>query len=144
MTPPKQITDPRDTELPSAASQADGPSDAFQPAPGAVFDPDLFQDLHDFLGDAQMRASLMELADSLQAGFPDILAEPADRDQIFQHAHTLGARAGMMGFVGLRNACWQLQHACSTGTPIGPDYASTQAMAGATRAAIAVLHQRLA
>ena len=143
MTLPKCVPVNHDAETKSQPEDARQCNALQHDLPDDVFDQNLFEDMRNFLGNAEMRLSLIDLSASLQQGLPDITAQFPDRDEIFQSAHTMGARAGMMGFVALRDACWQLQHALSTGAIISPAYIVTQDAAIATRHAIAVLQQRL-
>ncbi|MBC7738684.1 MAG: Hpt domain-containing protein [Candidatus Saccharibacteria bacterium] len=122
---------------------ADNPDALQYDLPEGVFDPEMFEDMRSFLGDAEIRLSLMDLSAGLQRGLLDITSQNPDRNDIFQTAHTLGGRAGMMGFVALRDACWKLQHAVSTGANIGPACVMAEQAAMATQLAIAVLHQKL-
>lgn len=116
--------------------------DRQQNLPTDIFDAELFEDLRELLGDARIRCSLEEMAASLQELFPDVSAEALDREQIFRHAHSLVARAGMMGFTALRDACSALQQVCATGAPVGDMYANTRAAAMVTRDVIASLQER--
>ena len=144
MTFPKCFSDNHDVETQSTSAQDVTLSDALQyDLPAGILDRELFEDMHSFLGNADMRASLTDLSSSLQEGLPDISAQPKDREGIFLYAHTIGSRAGMLGFLALRDACWKLQHAVSTGENITPAYGMAQDAGRATCAAIAILHQRL-
>ena len=144
MTFPKCVPDDHDTGAKARSEEDVRHSNALQyDLPERVFDQNLFEDMRLCFGNAEMRLSLMDLSASLQRDFPDITTRILDRDELFLSAHTLGGRAGMMGFVALRDACWELQHALSTGASVSPACVMMQDAAIATRSAIAVLHQRL-
>lgn len=116
-----------------------------QIVPEYIFDPELFEELRELLGSAcarAARAALEDLSSSLQAIFSDLSTNFIDRDQVFQHAHFQGARAGMMGFTALRDALLALQEACDSEAPIGEPYERACEAALATRNAIAFLQQQ--
>lgn len=107
-----------------------------------TFDQSLFEELRDLRGDVAMRAALHEVSDFLRDNFGDARTDDLDRDLVFRHAHFLVARAGLMGFIALRDACLDLQHACATAAPFETEYVRTCDAATATRAEIASLLKR--
>ena len=99
------------------------------PAPEPIFEPDLYQDLCDTIGAARLRVGLHELASALTTTFLENPPVKPDRSQIFQAAHMLTGRAGMMGFTALQQACADLQHACATQAPFRHEYAKARGIA---------------
>jgi HPt (histidine-containing phosphotransfer) domain-containing protein len=112
------------------------------PVPREIFSPEIFEELREIRGTAQMRLALEEFSTCLPASFADMTANDIDRDRVFRSAHFLVARAGLMGFGALRDTCVELQHACATGAPFGNELARTRDAAMVTRDAITSLLQR--
>lgn len=108
-----------------------------------VFDQAVFDELRDLHGDAAIRVALHEPAVCLRDNFGDVRADDLDRDRVFKQAHFLVARAGLMGFPALLDACLALQHACSTADTFGAEYVRTCSVATATRTEMAALLARL-
>ncbi len=113
-----------------------------RPVPGEIFSPEIFEELSEIRGTARMRLALEEFSTCLPDSFTDMTAEDIDRDRVFRSAHLLVARAGLMGFGALRDACVELQHACATGAPFSTELARTRDVATVTRDAITSLLQR--
>lgn len=107
-----------------------------------IFDPVLFEEFQGLLGAARAQALLEQMSSSLCDVFPDLSEEKIDPGNVYRPAHKLVAQAGMMGFVGLRDACQALQKACATETKIGPEYARAREAALAARDVAIVLLQR--
>jgi hypothetical protein len=107
-----------------------------------VFHPEFFDEMHDVLGNTRMRLALEEMSSSLRDVFPAMSAEDDNRDQIFLSAHKLVTRAGLMGFLALRDACLELQDACTTGVPINAEYMRAREIILMTRVVIASLLKR--
>lgn len=112
-------------------------------APVTIFDQSVFEDLRDLRGDAALRVALHELSIFLRENFGDLRAHDLDRDRIFTQAHFLVARAGLMGFPALRDACVSLQHACATADTFGAQYVQACDAATDAQVEIASLLKRL-
>ena len=107
--------------------------------PQDVLDLELFEELRDLLGHEETKAALKELLSTLKNNFPDISAADLDREEVHVRAHFVVARAGMMGFTTLSNACSELQDACTMGAAFSSEYARARKAAVITSEAITCL-----
>ncbi len=101
-------------------------------APQPVFEQELFDDLRDIIGDARTRVGLSELASVLLKTFPENPPPNPDRRQMFEAAHWLTGRAGLMGLAALQQVCADLQHACAAQAPFDAEYARSRGIARAS------------
>ncbi|WP_139257492.1 hypothetical protein [Natronohydrobacter thiooxidans] len=107
--------------------------------PQKVLVPELFEEARHLLGSEPTQAALKELLSILEENFLHKFASDVDRDHLFQCAHLVVARAGIMGFEALGSACSDLQHACATGAQFHSEFARARTAAFVTHDAIACL-----
>lgn len=105
----------------------------------AHFDDRVFQDFRELLGDPHAIAALLDLASSLETAFQNPTAGDQDKIEISRKSHFFIARAGIMGFISLRDACLALQTACAVDISIEQAYLNACKSAVVTREIIRIL-----
>lgn len=112
-------------------------------APGPMIDHKLLDELCATMGREWVIEGLSELRDQLDTSLIRAQPDAVDRDAMARRSHKLVARAGILGFAELAEACSQLERACRQGEILGPPLAKAEAAAIQARAEAAELLQRL-
>jgi signal transduction histidine kinase/CheY-like chemotaxis protein/HPt (histidine-containing phosphotransfer) domain-containing protein len=122
--------------LRSRPANSENGAEAALKGPKAALDENEIESLCQTMGPQWVSRGLCELKDQLEITFEDTGGEPVDRVVLARQAHTLVARAGMLGFSELAQLCGGLEQACKQGGPLGPLLSKTQAARLQAQAAI--------
>jgi HPt (histidine-containing phosphotransfer) domain-containing protein len=111
--------------------------------PGAALDEKEIENLCLTMGRQWVIRGLFELKDQLKLTFEDVGVEPVDRDVLARQAHSLVARAGILGFSELARLCGAFEQACKRGKALGPPLSKARTAALQAQATIPQLLRSL-
>jgi len=94
-----------------------------------ILDHETFVEFHATLGHASAVMWIEKFLQTLEGVALARDADEADRDQVFETAHLIIARAGLVGCQRLADECVDLQRACKTGEDFLKPYAAMRAAA---------------
>jgi HPt (histidine-containing phosphotransfer) domain-containing protein len=89
-------------------------------------DLDAFIEFSDLMGAARTELWIDAFLRQLEDLYLKPFAEMPDRETVFQDAHKTVGTAGIVGCVGLVQACLRLQDACQSGAEIAELYQAAQ------------------
>jgi CheY-like chemotaxis protein len=110
---------------------------------GAALDEKEIENLCLTMGRQWVSQGLSELKDQLELTFEGVSVEPVDRDVLARQAHSLVARAGILGFSELAQLCSVFERACKQGEALGPPLSKARTAALQAQAAIPQLLRTL-
>jgi signal transduction histidine kinase/CheY-like chemotaxis protein/HPt (histidine-containing phosphotransfer) domain-containing protein len=126
-----------------AANRLGAQSANFEKDPGAALDEKEIENLCLTMGRQWVIRGLFELKDQLKLTFEDVGVEPVDRDVLARQAHSLVARAGILGFSELARLCGVFEQACKRGKALGPPLSKARTAALQAQATIPQLLRTL-
>ena len=94
------------------------PAEPPGPAPACAVDRSVYESVAGVVGVSHMDALLDQLACEIDERLSDPRLAAADRGQLSHGAHSLVSAAGLLGFLGLSEACRRLEAACREGAEL--------------------------
>lgn len=109
-----------------------------------VFDEEIFEELCDLLGRETAYEALWQLSADLHDAFPEKPSHALDLRKVFEKAHYLIGRTGILGFTSLSDASYRLQEACKSKSQVNECYESAYEKAQAACNAISIIKRQSA